>query len=128
MTNTASALPLAALEIALNRLLYDLQDIGREMQEPCGRNGLLTIAMLAIHGALAYDAAGLPTAGSSIARRVAEGELRGEEFHEQADALAPGDGGKAGGVPCPVHANGADGLNCDVCIRASTERAAKGGA
>lgn len=48
------------------------QDIGREMQEPCGRNGLLTIAMLAIHGALAYDAAGLPTAGSSIARRVAE--------------------------------------------------------
>jgi hypothetical protein len=34
------------------------RDIGREAQEQRGRDGLLTIAMLAIHGALACDAKG----------------------------------------------------------------------
>jgi hypothetical protein len=35
---------------------------------------------------------------------------------------------KGGADPCPVHTDGVDGLNCGVCIRASAERAAKGGA
>ena len=46
------------------------------------------VARAAIAGILACDAPGVPTAGSSIARRLAEEGLRGEDFRAQAGALA----------------------------------------